>query len=130
MQSDQYQDWPCTSIWGEQTEMRRQLTMLSDENNIPMPSPAPEESSKNNDSPPAAFTIANASVNMGISLGTLVVSIAAFAYTYHKDRREKGEKESIERLRKSDEQIRGQMRILQERVDRLATLRGVPRGRG
>ena len=60
--------------------------MLSDDNNIPLP-PAPEGSLKNDNSPPAGLTIANVSVNKGISLGSLLISIAAFAYTYHKDKR-------------------------------------------
>lgn len=68
------------------------------------------QSSKNNNSPPAGFTIANSSVNTGISLGSLLFSIATFAYTYPRDQREKKDKEKWEK------EMKDQIRILEERV--------------
>ena len=98
--------------------------MLTDKNNTSLSPPSPEESSKNDDSPLAGFTIANTSVNTGISLGSLLFSIVTFAYTYLKDQREKKDKEKWEK------EMKDQIRILEERVNRLATLRGAPHGRG
>ena len=103
---------------------RRQLTMLSGENNIPLPPPSHDESSKDDNGPPSAFTIASTSANLGIAFFSMLVSIAAFVHTYRKDKREKDE------LKKGYLEMRGRVRMLEGRVDRLTTLRGGGRGRG
>lgn len=53
---------------------------------------------------------AQASINLGISSSSLLVSIAAFVYTYRKDKRENNEKEDIGRLKKADLEMRDQVR--------------------
>ena len=132
MRSDQYQDWPCVSTWVEQKVMRRQLTMLSDTNNIPPPATSPDSSSDDS-SPPSSFIMATTIVNSISSVAALGIAIAGYVHSIRKDRRdskkEKGKKkdEGIDLLRRVDEDMLLRITQLEQTVNRAGTLRNLGR---